>query len=228
MVPGPLQRLLIISPHCDDAVLSCGGVLQSHPGSIVVTVFAGTQPAGQPLTEWDQASGFQPGDDVMAHRRTEDHRALSLLGSYPVWLGFHDSQYQVPASREDIRQALCAVIKVVRPHVLFLPWGLFHSDHIITHEAGMDLRRSVSEYSWFLYEEAPYRRIPGLLTDRLARTRNAGLRIKRVRLGTFGTAGRKATALACYRSQLRALTTPGRPGFLDAFEEERYWYIPPG
>jgi LmbE family N-acetylglucosaminyl deacetylase len=51
MAPGPFQRLLVVSPHCDDAVLSCGSLLETHPGSAVVTVFAGTQPAGQPLTE---------------------------------------------------------------------------------------------------------------------------------------------------------------------------------
>jgi LmbE family N-acetylglucosaminyl deacetylase len=227
MAPGSFQRLLVVSPHCDDAVLSCGRLLETHPGSAVVTVFAGTQPAGQPLTEWDRAAGFEPGDDVMAHRRAEDRRALSLLHSDPIWLNFHDSQYQVTVTSGAIQRALRAVIEAVRPHVVFLPWGLFHSDHIITHDAGIDVCLSLQNHAWFLYEETPYRRVPGLLTERLAHTRNRGLRIKRVTLESQGNADRKAAAVACYQSQLKALVSPGRPGFLDAFEEERYWHIPP-
>jgi LmbE family N-acetylglucosaminyl deacetylase len=227
MASPTFQCLLVISPHCDDAVLSCGRLLESHPGSVVVTVFAGTQPADQPLTDWDRAAGFKPGEDVMAHRRHEDRRALSLLNCDPIWLPFHDSQYQVPACRDEIRRALQNVIEVIRPHVLLLPWGLFHSDHILAHEAGMDVRASLPDLPWLLYEDSPYRRIPDLLMQRLADSRNAGLHIKRVMLGPTKSLERKAAAIACYESQLKALTTPGRPGYLDAFEEERFWYISP-
>ena len=33
--PGGLDRLLVISPHLDDAVLSCGALLLAHPGATV-------------------------------------------------------------------------------------------------------------------------------------------------------------------------------------------------
>jgi hypothetical protein len=72
MLPAPLSNLLVLSPHCDDAVLACGEMLEAHPGSVVATVFAGCPPAGAPLTEWDRAAGFQAGDDVMNARRAED------------------------------------------------------------------------------------------------------------------------------------------------------------
>ncbi|HEX2055146.1 MAG TPA: PIG-L family deacetylase, partial [Nitrospiraceae bacterium] len=93
MLPGPHQRLLVISPHCDDAVFSCGSLLAAHPGSIVATVFAQGPPPGRPLTEWDRTSGFQVGDDVMMQRRDEDRRALSLVSAQPLWLEFQDRQY---------------------------------------------------------------------------------------------------------------------------------------
>ena len=35
----------------------------------------------------------------------------------------------------------------------------------------------------------------------------------------------KRRAVACYRSQLRALSTPGRPGFADVFATEGYWRL---
>ena len=34
-------RLLVISPHLDDAVFACGRLIASHPSCVVVTVFAG-------------------------------------------------------------------------------------------------------------------------------------------------------------------------------------------
>ena len=46
-VPGELDRVVIVSPHLDDAVLGCANFMAAHPGVAVVTVFAG-QPARVP------------------------------------------------------------------------------------------------------------------------------------------------------------------------------------
>ena len=73
---GELDRLLVISPHLDDVVISCGGLLLAHPGATVATLFAASPPVyTDPLNEHDTACGFQPGDDTMATRRVEDERA---------------------------------------------------------------------------------------------------------------------------------------------------------
>ena len=40
-LPGELDRVVIVSPHLDDAVLGCGNFMAAHPGVVVVTVFAG-------------------------------------------------------------------------------------------------------------------------------------------------------------------------------------------
>ena len=40
-LPGELDRVVIVSPHLDDAVLGCGNFMAAHPGAVVVTVFAG-------------------------------------------------------------------------------------------------------------------------------------------------------------------------------------------
>ena len=225
MLPGSLQRLLVISPHCDDAVLSCGALLAAHPGSVVVTIFAAGPPCHDPLTEWDRAAGFEPGDDVMAHRRGEDAKALGLLSAHPLWLGFCDSQYRRSPSSEHITPALDGVMQVVRPHSIVAPWGLFHSDHTLASEACMGLRSKYPGQGWFLYEDAIYRRIPGLLGDRIARMRACGIRARRVAVAMDQDHARKSEAIHCYRSQLRALTSRGRPGYLDAFEPERLWVI---
>lgn len=223
MVPAR-RRILTVSPHCDDAVFACGALLQSYPGSTVVTVCAGGPSPGASLTEWDRSSGFQPGDDVMALRRGEDARALSVLGAYPLWLPYHDSQYRNPVSCSDIVRALSLVVETVSPQSVFVPLGLFHSDHRLTSDACLTLRGWYPEYSWYFYEDALYRRIPDLLSERLADLRARGIRARRVDLGPL-SAERKRQAVHCYASQLRALTTPGRPGYQDAFLPERYWAI---
>ena len=88
--PGELDRVVIVSPHLDDAVLGCGNFMASHPGAYVVTVFAGNPPAypTDPMRKWDVQSGFSPGDDVMEARRHEDDAALAVLDATPVHLEF--------------------------------------------------------------------------------------------------------------------------------------------
>src|SRR5712691_5131411 len=60
---GCLDRVMICSPHFDDAALGAAYLLLAHPGSIVVTVYGG-RPAAYPETptEWDALGGFGPGD----------------------------------------------------------------------------------------------------------------------------------------------------------------------
>ena len=35
--PGELDRVVIVSPHLDDAVLGCANFMAAHPGATVVT-----------------------------------------------------------------------------------------------------------------------------------------------------------------------------------------------
>jgi LmbE family N-acetylglucosaminyl deacetylase len=225
VVPSRL-RILVVSPHCDDAVFACGSLLQANPGSTVVTVCAGSPSPVGPLTEWDRSSGFRAGDDVMALRRQEDARALSLLGAYALWLPFYDSQYNNPVSCSDVVRALSAVVETVVPQRLFAPLGLFHSDHRLTSEACLALRDKYPGLAWYFYEDALYRRIPNLLLERLAHLRSRGIRARRVNLDLPAT-DHKRPSVQCYASQLRALTTPGRPGYEDIFLPEQYWAIQP-
>src|ERR1700716_1193952 len=79
-----LTRILVLSPHLDDAVLGCGHLLAAHPGPTVLTVFAGAPDAyPEPMTSWDRLAGFSRGDDPLVARRREDAGALDELGSKP-------------------------------------------------------------------------------------------------------------------------------------------------
>lgn len=93
-------RLLAVSPHLDDAVLSIGAglaqVAQDGAEVTVYTAFAGTMPppyspAAQRMhTVW----GFAPDDDAPHHRRQEDIAALNHLGVDHRHGRFLDSIYR--------------------------------------------------------------------------------------------------------------------------------------
>jgi LmbE family N-acetylglucosaminyl deacetylase len=221
-------RLVVVSPHCDDAVFGCGELLAERPGSTVITVFAGRPERGVPLTEWDAAAGFGEGDDVMGYRHAEDRAALAGLGARPRWLPFRDAQYGGPVGADTVVAGLAAAVRACRPDVVAIPLGLFHDDHKSTHEAGLRLARRWPQLTWLLYADALYRCIDGLVEERLARLRDAGL--VPVPLPPAPAPGRceelKRHAVACYGSQLRALAGAGRSGHDDVFEPERYWRLP--
>jgi len=218
-IPGPL---LVVSPHCDDGVLSCGALIAMHPGAIVATVFAGSPARYEPFTEWDRSSGFAPGDDVMALRRDEDRRALEALSAHPVWLPFCDSQYRDTPPVGEIANALGDTLRRHAPRCVAFPLGLFHSDHVLTHDAMMALAPG-RERRWLLYVDALYRRIPGFVDERVAKLSHAGHGLHPVHMPVSARAAAlKRAAVDCYRSQLRALATPGRLGHLDAYEPEAY------
>jgi LmbE family N-acetylglucosaminyl deacetylase len=219
------NRFVVLSPHCDDGVFACGQLLEAHPGSVVITAFAGRQPLGEKLTEWDEAAGFCLGDDVMGFRREEDRAALALLHAKPEWLEFRDSQYKRPPTIEELCSALERALRDSDPDAVCFPLGLFHDDHKLTHMAALRLRQRHKTVSWLAYEDAIYRRYTGLLQERLARLLAEGFVLTPVTSIGPAASALKRRAVACYQSQLRALCTPGRPGYEDVFAPERYWKI---
>ena len=84
---------VILSPHFDDAVLSCWHVLASAGEVLVVNVFAGEPPAGT-LGWWDELAGATDSAAAVRARIDEDRRALALAGRTAVNLPFLDSQYR--------------------------------------------------------------------------------------------------------------------------------------
>ena len=62
---GP--NTLVISPHFDDAVLSCGHWLHMNPGAVVATVCSGKPERGSPASKWD--ARFGTADQAIEERR---------------------------------------------------------------------------------------------------------------------------------------------------------------
>lgn len=230
--PGELDRIVVISPHLDDAVLGCTHLLAAHPGTTVVTVFAG-RPATypDPMERWDALCGFQPGDEVHAARRAEDAAALELLEARPVWLDFVEHSH-LPRTEwvrgEDLAAALEAVLRATDPTAVVAPFGLANPDHDATHDAAMLVRQRYPEPAWFCYEDMGYKHIPGLLASRIARLFVAGTWPTPAALPLAVDEARKRAVVDCYPSQVRALEAEWQVGAkLAAPAPEQFWRLAP-
>jgi len=156
----------VVSPHLDDAALSCSLLLAANPGSYVTTVFAAGPPSVRPLTRWDRAARYFPeGADVTGVRRGEDISATALIRATAVHLGYWDRQYRNDCygyqglADEELPAAIAAALESRRPPASAAAWvvplGLGHPDHRLAAEAGLILAgREAGDV--FLYEELPY------------------------------------------------------------------------
>ena len=223
-------RLLIISPHLDDAVFSCANLLLENPGAVVVTVFAGIPAKRNDVPDWDRSCGFTSTRQAMLARRREDRLALRLLGAEPHWLGFLDFQYREQASPGEIPLALLHVLQRYRPARVAVPLGLHHLDHRVTHVAALHVMHVMHEIrgiQWLLYEDAIYGSVPGLVEERLASLpQEDGITLHLAKGPGRADAPLKAKAVQCYPSQLRGLAASGWLGKSDLLgrgRPERYW-----
>ncbi|KVC48462.1 GlcNAc-PI de-N-acetylase [Burkholderia pseudomultivorans] len=219
-------RWLVVSPHLDDAVFSCGRLLAQAPGSIVVTVFAGIPPAGTAPPPWDRRAGFRSADEAMHLRRDEDRRALALLDAHPVWLDFLDDQYGVPASATDIAARVADALDAHPDAGVLAPAGLFHRDHLQVQQAMLSLLRGRhGSRVWRFFEDVPYRRIDGLMARRVIDWRERGWIARPVAApagNRMDGGAAKAAAVKAYASQI-ALFEPH--ALVDLREPEAYWQL---
>lgn len=238
--PEVLERILVVSPHFDDAVLGAAHLLGTYPGTRVLTVMGGRPDAyPEPPTDWDAAGGFRAGDDVVELRRQEDVRATAALGAESSWLEFVDHQYLPPGRSTraaDIVPAFLDAVVDRAPSAVFVPMGIANPDHGATHEAALAvrdrLRGAPGELSWFCYEDAGYKHLPGLLAWRVATLLDAGIWPTPAVVPVVPDAARKRAAITCYVSQLGPLERDHHLGArLDANVPEQYWRLgapPPG
>jgi LmbE family N-acetylglucosaminyl deacetylase len=155
---GALQgRVVVVSPHCDDAVLSLGSTLTAHVRqggrAVVVTAMAGDPHSDAPAGPWDAAAGFSREGEATVARRSEDRAACRRIGAEHLHIDEVDAQYPRRRSPD-------ALWRELRPALdgcddLLLPgFPLRNSDHlevtrtVLTH---LDPRTKVR-----LYLEEPY------------------------------------------------------------------------
>jgi len=156
---GELQgRVVVISPHLDDAVLSLGALIAAgvRGGAAVeiLTVFAGDPASETPSGPWDLKSGFTSEGHAARVRREEDRTACAILGATPGWLAFADVQYDRHGGEREIGAAVAAA--TAGADVVMLPGApLLNPDHAWL--SGLLLRTGVDCGRVALYAEQPYR-----------------------------------------------------------------------
>lgn len=91
---------IFLSPHLDDAILSCGGVLAhllaQQQAVTVITLFAGLPDPAAPSSDFaryqHQSWGLM--EEAYRLRQSEDQAALARLGLTPHWLPWLDAIYR--------------------------------------------------------------------------------------------------------------------------------------
>jgi LmbE family N-acetylglucosaminyl deacetylase len=207
----------VVSPHLDDAALSCSLLLAANPGSYVTTVFAAGPESVRPLTRWDRGAKYFPeGADVTGVRRGEDISATALVRATAIHLSYWDRQYRNECygyqglTDEELPGAIAATLASCRPQASAAAWviplGLGHPDHRLVAEAALILAgREPGDV--FLYEELPYAAED--VSEVAARKRyfaEHGLELEDdVTVGIAADRALKAAVLRCHASQRRAL-----------------------
>jgi hypothetical protein len=217
---------VILSPHLDDAVLSCWHIL-TQPGDVeVITVFAGVPTALSAPAWWDRYTGALDSGERVRERIEEDRRALALAGRTGMNLGFLDEQYR------DNEQRLAPLTEQIEPLLpprarIYAPAAFAnHADHALVRAAALRLR--AADFRVTLYADLPHATLHGwpawVKGARRAASRDlASAFWDHVLAGTSTLAPtvhaldpeaheRKLAAVKMYRTQVRGLEEfAGRP-----------------
>lgn len=167
---------LFLSPHLDDAILSCAGRIQRHVAQghevVLLTVFSHADPLD--TADW-------------AARRREDHAAATRLRAHTRWLGLPDAPFRDPAYTDfdaitgphapgdaAWRSRSIAILRneldARPPAALYFPLGVGdHVDHRLVHEATVELLADRPELAPLArcYEDHPYALVEHAIRRRL-------------------------------------------------------------
>jgi LmbE family N-acetylglucosaminyl deacetylase len=150
-------RIVVISPHPDDAVLSLGATIATTTRAghavRVVTIFAGDEATTVEAGPWDRKSGFRTAADAARARALEDDAACRIVGAEAVRLPYLDKDYERVLIEDEIVRA--TVDAVGECDVVLIPgFPLANDDH--TWLSRLLLDRLEVDARIALYAEQPY------------------------------------------------------------------------
>jgi LmbE family N-acetylglucosaminyl deacetylase len=143
----------VLSPHLDDAILSCWSVLSREPGTAVINVFASAPDGEVPLTSWDRLTGARDPHGRMLERIREDADALGRVGAHPVNLHFVINDYR--RREQDVKPLVSEISRHLNGPTIYAPAGIGrHPDHFAVRAAAVWL--ATHGFAVRLYGELPY------------------------------------------------------------------------
>lgn len=205
------KKILIVSPHPDDATFSLGGyMLKNKEDSIIVWDIFSKQDysicaekhnaEGQILKEERQAMkefGLEvileglPEAGLRGYKRLSDilNQALTKEKDGNIF--------------DQVKQGFSIVMETVKPEVLYLPLGCGrHIDHLLARESVLEWweQRGKRE-AVFLYEELPYSLNSGWVDHALDECMSHNL--KEYSIDVSGMLEKKTEIMALYKSQIK-------------------------
>lgn len=246
----PDGPLLLVSPHLDDAALSCAALLARTDPVDVLTVFAG-EPDPPRQGPWDRDCGFASSAESVPARRAEERSAFAgtphrlafmdlIEGQYVDW---HHSGDEAEVLREELLRWTAAN----RGGTVALPAGAGrrlgrirarlarrlgrntgpepHPDHLFVRDVALDALAEAGDVLPLLYEELPY--VLGGGGGREARAAAAASGRHAVEFVAEVDRAAKAARIGAYATQVPHLTVDGTR--LDVAANlpghERYWQL---
>jgi LmbE family N-acetylglucosaminyl deacetylase len=221
-----------LSPHLDDAVLSCGGTIHQqvmagrHP--LVITLFAGRPPANVDLSDFAQSlhARWRDSTDLISTRWAEDQAALAALGADYLRLNYPDCIYRgrehagewyyaseeaifgpVHPAEQGLPAELAATLSEFIPPgddvTLYAPLTIGnHVDHQLAFATALLLK--ARGWKVRFYEDYPYAETDGAVAAALAARGASHWKSSTVPLGKEDLEA-KIQAIACYESQVGVL-----------------------
>ncbi|MDZ4717137.1 MAG: PIG-L family deacetylase [Roseiflexaceae bacterium] len=177
-----------LSPHLDDAVLSCGGAIAVHSAigsSVLVVTLCTAVPTREqlgPLAEEFHGDWNLAHEDAVTVRLREDLLAMERIGADCLWVGMLDSIYRLPFAYDtrerlfgtpraddplyqELRSFLAALREQFPRAIFYAPLAVgYHVDHQITYTVASESAGSLLAF----YEDIYYVLIAGELERRLA------------------------------------------------------------
>ena len=214
---------IFISPHFDDAVLSCGGLmgkLSERKANVVsITVFTKEPPVGKPLPLIAQGfhQAWNSGENPYEIRKEEEKNVLNKLNSAYKWLEKPDVIYRYPevkfknnvlftgvSPEEDpilpeITDEFLKIVNDAPDCYIFAPLGIGeHPDHLVVNLALRSIKNFHPQLNLFFYEDFPY----AITGDRNKRLAKYGLKLKSKNIDIDKMLGKRIELIKLYKSQL--------------------------
>lgn len=172
---------VFLSPHFDDAVLSCGAYIRSLTmkgiNVTIMTVMGGNPPDPLPHSPLIQAlhARWNVGDNPVEIRKKEDALAARTLGALTATITIPDCVYRTHAGVV-LYPDEASIFGAIHPQdpaqeklrlddltsetfikAVYIPLGIGgHVDHILVRDAGIALHDQHPPFEVWFYEDYPY------------------------------------------------------------------------
>lgn len=189
-------EIIFISPHLDDAILSCGGLIAKFSKEkkkiLIVTVFT---------------------EGINKKRKNEDNEVCKALNVDYIHLGLTDViNRKNDLSWEKIKDKLIKRIEIQKNGVLYFPLGIGgHMDHLLVRQVGVSFKKN-RVYFW---EDYPYKMYNSAQIELLKLREHFLLNIVENIEDFLDT---KKRLIGLYKSQTKVIFG-SKPIFLSSFEK---------